>query len=68
MFGALFAIKDPLNQLVQSFGGTIHIVSLDYFSASVEIVIGTFLGYLGALFVSIGEIQRDAPLNRYTNF
>ncbi|MXW07760.1 MAG: FtsX-like permease family protein [Gammaproteobacteria bacterium] len=58
VFGALFAIKDPLNQLVQSFGGTIHIVSLDYFSASVEIVIGTFLGYLGALFVSIWEIQK----------
>lgn len=58
VFGALFAIRDPLNQLVQSFGGTIHIVSLDYFFASVEILIGTFLGYLGALFVSIWEIQK----------
>ena len=58
VFGALFAIKDPLNLLVQSFGGTIHIVSLDYLSASVEIGIGTFLGYLGALFVSIWEIQK----------
>lgn len=58
VFGALFAIRDPLNLLVQSFGGTIHIVSLDYFSASVEIGIGTFLGYLGALFVSIWEIQK----------
>lgn len=58
VFGALFAIRDPLNQLVQSFGGTIHLVSLDYFSATVEIVIGMFLGYLGALFVSIWEIQK----------
>ena len=58
VFGALFAIRDPLNLLVQSFGGTIHVVSLDYFSASVEIGIGTFLGYLGALFVSIWEIQK----------
>lgn len=58
VYGALFAIRDPLNLLVQNFGGTIHIVSLDYFSASVEIGIGTFLGYLGALFVSIWEIQK----------
>ncbi|MYD46785.1 MAG: ABC transporter permease [Gammaproteobacteria bacterium] len=58
VFGALFAIKEPINQLVQDFGGTITIVSLDYLSASVEIVIGTFLGYLGALFVSIWEIQK----------
>ena len=58
VFGALFAIKDPLNQLVQGFGGTIQLVSLDYFSASVEIGIGTLLGYLGALFVSISEIQK----------
>lgn len=58
VFGALFAIKNPLNQLVQSYGGTIHLVSLDYFSASVEIGVGTFLGYLGALFVSIAEIQK----------
>ena len=58
VFAALFAIKDPLNQLVQSYGGTIHLVSLDYLSASVEIGIGTLLGYLGALFVSISEIQR----------
>lgn len=58
VFGALFAIKDPLNQLVQSYGGTIHLVSLDYFSASVEIGVGTLLGYLGALFVSISEIQK----------
>ena len=58
VFGALFAIKDPLNQLVQSYGGTIRLVSLDYFSASVEIGIGTLLGYLGALFVSVSEIQK----------
>ena len=58
VFGALFAINDPLDQLVQNYGGTIHIVSLDYFSASVEIGIGTFLGYLGAHIVSISEIQK----------
>lgn len=58
VFGALFAIRDPLNQLVQSYGGAIHLVSLNYFSASVEIVLGTLLGYLGALFVSISEIQK----------
>lgn len=58
VFGALFAIKVPLDQLVQSYGGTIHLVSLDYISASVEIGIGTFLGYLGALIVSISEIQK----------
>ena len=58
VFGALFAIKDPLNQLVQGYGGSIHLVSLNYFSASVEIALGTLLGYLGALFVSISEIQK----------
>ena len=58
VFGALFAIKDPLHQLVQGYGGTIHLVSLNYFSASVEIALGTLLGYLGALFVSISEIQK----------
>ncbi|MYF02367.1 MAG: FtsX-like permease family protein [Gammaproteobacteria bacterium] len=58
VYGAPFVIRDPLTLLVQNFGGTIHIVSLDYFSASVEIGIGTFLGYLGALFVSIWEIQK----------
>ena len=55
---ALFAIKDPLNHLLQSYGGTIHLVSLDYLSACVDIGIGTLLGYLGALFVSIYEIQK----------
>lgn len=61
---SLMAIEQPLQGLANKYGGSIQFVALDYLFSGTLIVVGSLLGLIGALHVTVVQMQKNRYLNR----
>lgn len=61
---ALMAIEHPLQRLAGSYGGSIEYVAMNYVLSGALIVIGSTLGLVGALQVTLVEMRKNDYVKR----
>lgn len=61
---ALLAIEQPLQKLANSYGGSIDFVVMNYVFSGALVLIGSVLGLIGALHVTLDQMRKDRYLNR----
>ncbi|MCY3884376.1 MAG: ABC transporter permease [Gammaproteobacteria bacterium] len=60
---SLMIIEQPLQGLANRYGGSIQFLAMDYLFSFILIVVGSILGLVGALQVTVVQIRK----NRYSN-
>lgn len=61
---SLYAIKQPLQKLAGQYGGNVEFLAMDYLFAGLLILVGSGLGLLGALQVTLVQMRKDKYLSR----
>ena len=61
---ALTLIKQPLQELAGSYGGNVEFLAVDYVLGGVLILVGSALGLIGALQVTLVQMRRERYLTR----
>lgn len=60
---ALFAIEQPLQRLASSYGGSIESVAMNYLFSGALVLIGSTLGLIGALHVTLAQMRKNRYLS-----
>ena len=61
---SLMVIEPPLHKLASSYGGSIEFVAMNYLLSGALILIGSVLGLIGALHVTLVQMRKNNYLSR----